>query len=309
MTGRPGSGHHHGGHRHLHANRRQALLISLVANAAFLGVEVAGGIIFNSLALLADAAHMVTDVAALAVALLAQQLVTRPATARHSYGLQRAEVLGAQVNGLVLVVASGWIVYEAAQRLADPPTVEGGGLLVVALAGLAVNLASLVLIARSQGDSLNMRGASTHMAADAAGSVGAALAGVAVLVWGAAWVDPAVSFLIAGLVLWSAWVLLRDATNVLLEGTPRGTDPRAVEAALAGEAGVEGVHHLHVWNLASEVPSLSAHVVLAGAPNLHDAQGRVAELKAMLEDRFGIAHATLELECHGCEPPPDGGCR
>lgn len=284
--------------------RRRALTICLAANAALLAVELAGGLAFRSLALLADAAHLVTDVAGLAVALLAQRLITRPATARHSYGLQRAEVLGAQVNGLILLGASAWIFWEAAHRLDEPPEVVGGGLLAVAVLGLAVNLACAVLLHRTSGRSLNMRGAFTHMAADAAGSAGAALAGLAVITAGATWVDPAVSFLIAALVIWSAWRLLRDATHVLLEGSPKGTDPVAVEAALAGEPGVEGVHHLHVWNLASEVPSLSAHVVLAGAPNLHDAQGRADQLKTMLERRFGIAHATLELECHDC----DGNC-
>ena len=296
-------------HPHVpHTARRRALAAALLANAAFLVVQVVGGLAFSSLALLADAAHMVTDVAALAIALLAQQLLTRPATARHSYGLQRAEVLAAQVNGLILLVASGWIFWEAIERVGDPPDVVGGGVIVVGLAGLAVNLGSLWFLLRSQGSSLNMRGAAAHMAADAAGSAGAVLAGLAVLVADARWADPAMSFLIGALVLWSAWTLLRDATNVLLEGTPRGTDPRLVEAALAGEEGVEGVHHLHVWNLASEVPSLSAHVVLAGSPDLHEAQGRADRLKTMLEERFGIAHATLELECHGCEPSPDSRC-
>lgn len=292
------------------ASRRRALAVSLGANAAFLVVEVAGGLAFRSLALLADAAHMVTDVAGLGIALLAQGLVARPATARHSYGLQRAEVLGAQVNGVSLVAASAWILYEAARRLGEPVEVVGAGLLAVALAGLLVNVGSAVLLARAQGHSLNMRGALLHMVVDAAGSAGAVLAGVAVLVWGAAWVDPAVSIFVAGLVLWSAWGLLRDTAHVLLEGAPRGTDVEEVEAALDNEDGVEGVHHLHLWSLASDVPSLSAHVVLAGEPDLHDAQGRVERLKAMLEERFGIAHATLELECHSCEPPErDGSCR
>lgn len=296
---------------HSHATaaaRRRALVLALGANAVFLVVQVVGGLAFSSLALLADAAHMVTDVAALGIALVAQQLLTRPATARHSYGLQRAEVLGAQVNGLTLLLASAWIFWEAAQRVGDPPDVAGGGVVAVGVAGLAVNLGSLWFLVRSRGHSLNMRGAAAHMAADAAGSAGAVIAGLAVLVADAAWADPAMSFLIAGLVLWSAWTLLRDATNVLLEGTPRGTDPRLVEDALAGEEGVAGVHHLHVWTLASEVPSLSAHVVLTGTPDLHEAQGRGDRLKTMLEERFGISHATLELECHGCEPPPDGCC-
>ena len=296
-------------HKDVHGVRQRALRLSLAANAAFLVIEVAGGLAFHSLALLADAAHMVTDVAGLAIALVAQGLIGRPATARHSYGLQRAEVLGAQVNGLILVAASGWVLFTAVRRIAHPPHVVGGGLLVVALAGLALNLASAALLHRNRGRSLNMRGAFVHMTADAAGSLAAAAAGVVILLWNATWVDPAASLLIGAVVLWSAFGLLRDTTNVLLEAAPPGTDPAEVEAALAGQDGVEGVHHLHVWNLTSEVPSLSAHVVLTGAPNLHDAQGRADQLKTMLESRFGIAHATLELECHGCDPPAENGCR
>jgi cobalt-zinc-cadmium efflux system protein len=291
--------------------RRRALWFSLVANGAFVVVEIAGGLLFRSLALVADAAHLVTDVAALGIALLAQRLVSRPATDRHSYGLQRAEVLAAQANSVILLVVSGWLFYEAARRASRPPDVVGAGLLGVALAGLVVNLGSAALLARAQGRSLNMRGVVLHMVADAAGSLGAVVAGVAVLVWGADWADPVASMLIAGLVVWSAWGLLRDTTRVLLEGVPHGTDPAQLEAALSGADGVEGVHHLHVWNLASDVSSLSAHVVLEGELSLHDAQHRVGELKTMLEDRFGIAHTTLELECHGCEQPGrgDGACR
>jgi cobalt-zinc-cadmium efflux system protein len=294
-------GHSHGANRSL---QRRALWIALVANAAFLGVEVAGGLVFGSLALLADAAHMLSDVVGLSVALVAQRLLDRPATARHSYGLQRAEVLGAQVNGLTLLVVSGWIVYEAAHRLGHPAEVTGGGLLAVAAVGLAVNVASAVVLARAAGDSLNMRGALLHMLADAAGSVGAIVAGVAVVVWGASWVDPVASIVIAALVLWSSWGLLRETARILLEGTPRGMDPDAVRTALSADPDVEAVHHLHLWNLASDVPALSAHVVLRGERTLHDAQATGARLKARLEAEHGIGHATLELECHSCEPPP-----
>src|SRR4051794_29114644 len=187
----------------MRSHQRRALRLCLVANGAFLVVEVVAGAAFNSLALLAGAAHMLSDVVALAIALVAQRLMTRPATGRHSYGLQRTEVLGAQLNGLVLVAASGWIIYEAVHRLGNEADVAGGGLLLVATVGLAVNLVSAVLLARVRGDSLNMHGAFTHMVADAAGSVGAIVAGIAVLVWGATWVDPVVSILIAVLVLWS----------------------------------------------------------------------------------------------------------
>jgi len=284
--------------------QRRALWLALAANGAFLAVEAAGGLAFRSLALLADAAHMVSDVAGLAIALVAQRLLDRPATARHSFGLQRAEVLGAQANGLALVAAAGWIVFEALHRIGQPAHVRGSGLLVVAVAGLAVNVGSAVPLARARGHSLNMRGAFTHMVIDAAGSVAAIGAGIAVVGWHANWFDPVASIAIAVLVLWSAWGLLRDTAQVLLEGTPRGMDPQAVEAALAADPDVEAVHHLHLWNLASDVPAASAHLVLRGERSLHDAQADGARLKVLLESRFGIAHATLELECHPCDAEP-----
>jgi cobalt-zinc-cadmium efflux system protein len=204
-----------------------------------------------------------------------------------------------------LLVVAGWIIYEAIARIGEPADVVGGGLLVVATIGLIVNLVSAVLLARAQGRSLNMRGAFVHMSMDAAGSVAAMAAGIAAIVWDADWVDPVASILIALAVLWSAWGLLRDTAQVLLEGTPRGMDPASVEAALAADNEVEAVHHLHLWNLASDVPALSAHVVLRGEVSLHDAQASGDRLKAVLADRFGITHATLELECHPCDPAPD----
>ena len=284
--------------------RTRALWLALGANLAFLVVEVVAAAAFDSLALVADAAHMGSDVAALGIALVAQRLVGRPATARHSYGLQRADVLAAQLNGLGLVVVTGWIFWEAWDRFRDPVDVVGGGLLAVALAGLAVNVVSAWILGRARGRSLNMHGAFAHMVADAVSSVGAVVAGVAVLLWGAEWADAGVSVVIGVLVLWSAWGLLRDATQVLLEGTPRGLDAGAVEAALAAQDDVERVHHLHLWNLASDTPALSGHVVLRGGMSLHDAQERANQLKAMLAERFGIDHATLELECHPCTPVP-----
>ena len=306
-----GRGHVHDGHEdHAHSQvsrstQRRALWISLVANGVFMVVEFFGGLAFHSLALIADAAHMLSDVAGLGVALVAQHLVDRRATARHSYGLQRAEVLGAQANGLILLVVASWVIYEAVRRIGEPADVIGGGLLVVATIGLLVNVISAVLLARAQGQSLNMRGAFVHMTMDAAGSVAAMVAGIAVVVWNADWVDPVASILIAVLVLGSAWSLLRDTAHVLLEGTPRGMDPESVEATLAADAEVEAVHHVHLWNLASDVPALSAHVVLRGEVSLHEAQASGDRLKDLLERRFGISHATLELECHPCDPAPD----
>jgi cobalt-zinc-cadmium efflux system protein len=285
--------------------RRRALWWSLGANAIFMVVEIAGGVAFSSLALLADAAHMGTDVVGLGIALVAQVLMARPASERHTYGLQRAEVLGALANGILLVAAAGWIFYAAIRRIGAPADVDGAGVVMVATLGLAVNLGSALLLRRSQGRSLNLRGAYLHMMLDAAGSVGAIIAGLAVVIAGAEWVDPLMSILIGLLVLWSTWSLLRDTINVLLEGVPRGLDVGAVEASLTSAPGVQEVHHLHVWDLASDMPALSAHVVLDGEPTLHDAQLQGDALKSMLVERFGIAHATLELECHDCATPED----
>lgn len=281
--------------------RVRALQVALVANGAFLVVQVVAGIAFGSLALIADSAHMASDVVALALALLAQKLTTRPASNRNTYGMLRAEVLAAQANAAALVLISGWVIYEAVQRFSNPQSIDGLGVVIVGLLGLGVNAGSAWIISRSSGDSLNLRGAFLHLASDAAGSFGVVIAGVVVMATGADWVDPLVSILISILVLVAAWHLLRDATRVLLEGVPKGLDVDAVERALGSADGVEAVHHLHVWSIGSETPALSAHIVLTGELTLHAAQARGDALKTQLADQFGIEHATLELECHSCD--------
>lgn len=297
-------GHDHAGHAHgpTRELQRRALWFALIANGGFLVAEVVGGIVFGSLALLADAAHMTSDVVGLAIALIAQGLIARPATDRHSFGFQRAEVLGAQLNGLLLLASAGWIVYEAIRRLGEPVEIQGGGMLVVASLGLLVNVVSAVLLARASGRSLNMRGAYIHMVVDAAGSLAAVASAVAILAVDATWTDSVTSIAIAALVVWSAAGLLRDTTNVLLEAAPGDVSLPEVEAALAADPAVEAVHHTHIWSLASDVTALSGHVVLRDTTELHDAQEEGRRLKAMLAERFGIDHATLELECHPCDP-------
>lgn len=296
--------HDHAGHGSgaARVHQRRALVVALVLNGGFLVVEVVGGLVFGSLALLADAGHMLSDVVALGVALVAHGLVARPATSRHSFGLQRAEVLAAQANAVLLLAVSGWLVFEALSRIGNPSDVDGAGMLVVGLLGLAANVASMVVLGRAAGESLNLRGALLHMTADTAGSVGVLVAAVAVLVADATWVDPAASLVISALVAISAWRLLRDTTHVLLEGTPAGIDPDTVTAAIAADADVEAVHHLHLWHLASDTTALSAHVVLRDTDSLHDAQVVGDRLKHLLAERFDVGHATLELECHACEP-------
>jgi cobalt-zinc-cadmium efflux system protein len=187
---------------------------------------------------------MLSDVLALAIALIALRLAQRPASARHTYGLQRAEVLGAQANALVLLAVVGWIAYNAVMRLDDPAEVQGIGVVLLGVAGLAVNVGSAIAIRRSQGRSLNMRGAFLHMVSDALGSVAALAAGIAIVLWGAQWVDPVASLVISVLVLTSAWTLLRAATHVLLEGAPEGLQAEEVEQALKRDAQVQAVHHI-----------------------------------------------------------------
>lgn len=289
--------------------QRRALLVALAINGVFLIVEVVGGLVFNSLALLADAGHMLSDVGALAIALTAHSLMERPATARHTYGLQRAEVVGGFFSAVSLVVVVAWIFFEAVGRLRQPEDVGGGGLLAVAAIGLIVNAVSAAMLARTRGGSLNVHSAFVHMAADAAGSIAVIAAAIGVLVWGVTWVDPAASIFIGVLVLWAAAGLIKSTLHVLLEGSPRGMDANEVERSMREFEGVDGVHHLHLWNLASDVPALSAHVVLDGDLDLHDAQERGHRIKRMLAQRFGIEHATLELECHACEPETQGAAR
>jgi cobalt-zinc-cadmium efflux system protein len=290
----------------LEHERRRALWIALGANGGFMVVQALAALAFGSLALLADSVHMVSDVVALAIALLAQRIATAAPSRRHTYGLVRAEVIGAQVNALLLLGAGVWIVVEALQRLDQTPEIDGAGVAAVALLGLAVNAGSAWVIARAAGANLNMRGAFWHLAGDALGSVAAMISGLAVVIADASWVDAVASLLIAGLIAGSALLLLRDVVRVLLEGAPSGLRVEAVERALAGAPAVEAVHHVHVWSLGSETPALSAHVVLAGEPSLHEAQARGDELKAMLAAQFGIGHATLELECHDCVAGHDG---
>lgn len=292
-------GHSHGPSRNM---QRKALWVALIANGGFLLAEVVGGVVFHSLALLADAAHMFSDVVGLSIALVAQQLLSRPATAKHSYGFQRSEVLGGQFNGITLLAVAGWIIYEAIHRIGQPVSVQGGGMLVVAFLGLLVNLGSALMLARARGRSINMKGAFMHMAVDAAGSVATIVAAISIIAWNADWADPAVSLIVALLVVWSAWSLLKDTTNVMLEGAPGDVDLAAVEAALNADDRVSAVHHTHLWSLASDVTAFSGHVVLADGTTLHDAQVDGDRLKSMLAERFHIEHATIELECHSCNP-------
>ena len=285
-----------------HASRTSSssvLTWALGANGALLVVQVLGVLAFSSLALAADAIHQGSDVLALTIAVGALAVSRRGASGRYSYGLRRAEVMGALLNAVLLAAAAGWIVVEASRRIGDAPDVDGWGVAAVALVGLAVNGGSAWLLGRTGDRSVNVQGAALHLLGDAAGSLGALVAGLSVVLWDAAWVDPAVSYLIAALLIWSCMGLIRRTTRILLEGAPGGFNVDELSALMTVHEQVDDVHHVHLWAVDSTLVALSAHVVVA-ADTLHDAQIVATELEARLAEQ-GVAHATLALECHPCQ--------
>ena len=280
-------------HDHSRVSDRRALTIALVLIAAFMAVEVAAGILAGSLALLADAGHMLTDALALVAALVASRLATRRPGGAWTFGLGRAEILAAQANGITLLLVGLWIVYGAVRRLVDPPEVRGGIVLVVALVGVAVNLAATLVLARADRGSLNVRGAFLHVATDLAAFVGTAAAGALVLATGWDRFDPIAGLLVAALMVRSSWSLLRDSGRIFLEGSPAGIDPPAVARALAADADVVEVHDLHVWTVTSGFPALAAHVLVSPDTDCHGARRR---LQLLLEERFHLHHVTLQVD-------------
>jgi cobalt-zinc-cadmium efflux system protein len=289
-------------HRHEHDATRpgsaRALSLALALTAGYTVVEVVAGVLTGSLALLADAAHMLSDNVSLALALVAVWLARRPATPERTYGFKRAEVLAALANGVTLVVLAIWIFYEAVRRFDDPPDVLGGWMLVVGVVGIGVNVAGGAILFRARGESLNVEAAFRHVLADLLGSLGVVVAAVIILATGWLEADPIVSVLIGLLVLASAWSILRDSTSILLESAPRGIDTRAVGERLAGAPGVVEVHDLHIWTITSGFPALSAHVLVGRGEDCH---GRRRELEALLRDEFGIEHTTLQVD-HVSDP-------
>jgi cobalt-zinc-cadmium efflux system protein len=243
---------------------------------------------------------MTSDVLALGLALGALALAQRPPTERHTFGFERAEVLAAQANGLLLLVGAVAIVFEAIRRIGSPQDIDAGAVLVVGTLGLVVNVGSAFVLGRAAHGNLNLRAAFWHLALDALGSVAVMASALGALLFDAQSLDSIASLFIAGLIVVAAWHLLRDTTRVLLDAAPSDIDVAIVSAVLGSAEGVEAVHHLHVWTLGSERAALSAHVVLTGPLSLHDAQERAGELKVMLAEQFGIQHTTLEVECHAC---------
>jgi cobalt-zinc-cadmium efflux system protein len=279
-------------HAHGPSDGRRALATALALVLAFAGVEAATGVFAGSLALLADAAHMLSDALALGLALFAAWLAQRPATPQRSFGWRRAEVLAALANALVLVLLGAWILWEAAHRLTDPPEVTGGWVLAAGAAGLAVNLAAARVL-HGAGTGLNVRAAMLHVLADLASSTGVVVAGIVVLATGWAQADPLAGLLIGVLVILSTADVLRETVGVLLEGAPAGMDAREVGAAIAATPGVVDVHDLHLWTITSGFPALSAHVLVSPGADCHAVR---RELEALLRERFRLTHTTLQVE-------------
>jgi len=294
---------HADGHAHSHAGGaapQERLRWALVLAACYMLAEVVGGLWTGSLALLADAGHMLSDVFALSLSLLAFRLAQRPATPQQTYGHHRTEILAALAHGILLVGVAAFVVNEAIERLGEPRAIRGGPMLAIATGGLAVNLAALFILGEARRDNMNVRGAWLHVLSDALGSVGAMAAGAAVWAFGWTWADPLASLVIATLVLYSAWALLRDAVAVLMEWAPGHVEVAAVERTIGSLPNVLAVHDLHVWTIASGRVSLSGHVVAAaGADHVKLLQ----EVSDMLHERFGIDHSTIQIETEDFDEP------
>ena len=315
MTGRvdgvkrPAHGAHDG---HLHrvgadADARR-LTIALALIVGFMCVEVVTGVLAHSLALLSDAAHMLTDAAAIGLSLVAVGLARRPAKGAMTYGLGRVEVLAAQANGVTLLVLAAFVIYEAIHRLFTPPHVRGGLILAIALVGVLINLAATWTLASADRRSINIEGSFQHILTDLYAFIGTAIAAVVILTTGFERADPLASLLVAGLMLRSAYVLLRASARVFLEAAPEGFDVDAIGHALISRPGVVEVHDLHVWEVGSGFPALSAHVLVRRDADCHAAR---LDLAALLGERFAIEHTTLQVDHEASElleiqPAPDG---
>jgi cobalt-zinc-cadmium efflux system protein len=282
-------------HAYVHAGeadaRRLGAAFALIV--AFMVAEVVAGIVGSSLALLSDAGHMLTDAVALGLALAALRLSERPPAGSYTYGMKRGEILSAQINGVTLLLLGVLIVYEGVRRLIEPPDVEGGLVLIVAVAGIGVNLVAARLLAGAERRSLNVEGAFRHVLTDLFAFVATAIAGALILIWGFERADGIASLLIAALMLWASYGLLRDSGRIFMEAAPRGLDPQQIGRTLAAEDGVVEVHDLHVWEVTSGMPALSAHMVVGRDVDCHEARWHAARL---LADRFGVEHSTLQVE-------------
>jgi cobalt-zinc-cadmium efflux system protein len=286
--------HHHHAHSHAagRAGNRRRMAIALAINVALVVAGVVGAVVFDSVALLADAGHVLSDAASIGIGLAAAILAARPARGRRTFGFHRTEIMAALLNGLTLVAVAVLVLVEAASRLSNPPDVQGGGVIAIGAIGLAGNfVATLVLIGGDRRD-LNLEAVLRHSAADALGSIGVVVAGAVVLATGWGYADPIAGIFIGLLILAGSWGLIREASDVLMEAAPPGLDVQEVGTAMAAVAGVREVHDLHVWTVTSGFPALAAHVIAAPDDDPDAVRSRVEDL---LHDRFEIHHTTLQV--------------
>ena len=291
-----GAGHSHShdhGHAHAPADFGRAFAIGIALNLAFVVAETVFGFLANSMALLADAGHNLSDVLGLVVAWAGTVMAKRASSPRFTYGLKKASILAALINGLFLLVAVGAIGAEAIRRLFDPAPTDGATVIVVAAIGILINGATALMFARGRDTDINIRGAYLHMSADAAVSGAVVFAGLVILWTGQRWVDPVMSLAVAAVILWGSIGLMRESVGMSLMGVPSGIDVDEVEAALGGLEGVETVHDLHVWPLSTTETALTAHLV---APDVPSTDRLLSEARRMLHDRFRIEHCTLQIE-------------
>jgi cobalt-zinc-cadmium efflux system protein len=291
---------HAPGHSHAPASFGRAFAVGIGLNIAFVAIEAGYGIFANSLALLADAGHNLSDVFGLVIAWAAVRLGRKPPNSRYTYGLGGSSILAALFNGIFLMLAAGAIAWQAVLRFTDPQPVAGNTVMIVAGIGIAINTATALMFMRGRKSDINIRGAFLHMAADAAVSAGVVIAGFAIRTTGLSWIDPVTSLAIVAVIVWGTWGLLREAVAMSLNATPSGIDSAKVAAHLAGLEGVASVHDLHVWPMSTTETALTAHLVM-GAPA--DRDRFFQEATKTLHDRFGIDHVTLQVETGSCPCP------
>lgn len=278
---------------HISSDNSKKLKLALAITACWFVIEMGGGIYSNSLALIADAAHMLTDLAALGLSLFALKIATRPATHQKTYGYLRAEILAALANGIFLILVGLFIFYESYRRFVSPPEIKGLPMLIVAATGLMANLATAGVLYKSRTHNLNLRGAFLHVLGDTLGSIGAIVAGVVILIWQWRLADPIVSIVVGCLVLFSSYELVRESVDILLEGTPRHLKIPQILKDLGSVKSVVSVHDLHVWAITSEVPAMSCHVVLKSS---EDAGSALTALSRLMREKYGIEHTTIQIE-------------
>lgn len=289
--------HHEHTHDIKNTKEKRALTFVLIITACFMVVEAASGFYTGSLALLSDAAHMLTDVFALSLAYFALWFASKPPTLSKTYGFYRGEILAALLNGILLFVISGWIIFEAYERFRVPHPVKSLDMTIVAVAGLALNLGSAYILSKYQTGNLNIKGALYHVISDALGSAGAVTAGVVMMLTEWYYADSIISVFVSVLILRSAWLIIKESVHILLEGTPRGMDLKAVQSSICSHEGVLGVHDLHAWTLTQGFEALSAHLVVE---DMRNSEKLIDEIKIDLSGKYHITHVTLQCETKEC---------